>query len=58
MSGNVSEWFLDEDSDRHAIRGGNYVSDLDDLRAGHREYYKSVDKSDVIGVRIILKKQK
>ena len=58
MSGNVSEWCLDEDSDRHAIRGGNYVSDLDDLRAGHREYYKSVDKSDVIGVRIILKKQK
>lgn len=58
MSGNVSEWCIDEDSDRRAIRGGNYESDLDDLRVGHREYYKSTDKSDVIGIRLILKKQK
>lgn len=56
MSGNVSEWCLDEDEDRRSIRGGNYESDLEDLRVGHREYYKATDKSDVIGMRLILKK--
>lgn len=44
-------------TDRRVIRGGNYMSDQDDLRVGHREHYKASGRSDRIGVRLILKKQ-
>lgn len=57
MSGNVSEWCLDEKSDRRAIRGGNITSEKDDLRVGHPDYFKATDNSDVIGFRLILKQQ-
>ena len=46
-----------DNTDRRVIRGGNYTSDKDDLRVGHREHYKASGKSDRIGVRLILKKQ-
>lgn len=58
MSGNVSEWCLDREDDRHVIKGGNFASDLDDLRVGHRDYYKTSGRSETIGMRLILKKQK
>ena len=46
-----------DNSDRRVIRGGNYMSDQNDLRVGHREHYKASGKSDRIGLRLILKKQ-
>ena len=46
-----------ENTERRVIRGGNYTSDENDLRVGHREHYKTTGKSDRIGVRLILKKQ-
>ena len=45
------------DGDRHVIRGGNFSSDLDDVRVGHREHFKATGKSDIIGMRLIMKKQ-
>jgi formylglycine-generating enzyme required for sulfatase activity len=47
----------EEGGDRRVIRGGSYASDLDDLRVGHREHFKADQNSDVIGIRLIMKKQ-
>ena len=54
MSGNVSEWCIDGDENRKRIRGGSFMSSLEEITITYSDVATADTKSETIGFRLTL----
>lgn len=54
MSGNVSEWCSDGDDNRKRIRGGSFMSSLEEITVTYSDVASAETKSESIGFRLSL----
>ncbi len=55
MSGNVAEWCSDGDEKRKCIRGGSYMSSIEEITVSYSDAAATGTKSKSIGLRLSLK---
>lgn len=54
MSGNVAEWCQDGNENRKRIRGGSYMSSIEEIAVSYSDVAAVNNQSETIGLRLIL----